>query len=280
MIPSRDKRARGLASTFLRLGASGLRSRFPELSQATISLGKGGPRLIADLGTPTGLRLYRYGLVDPLADLLRGRLAPGDSVVDGGANIGLFTLVAAAAVGPQGRVIACEPSRETMPLLQANVALNGFEWVTTCAVALGERAGSAEFWSFGAGAGLSSLARPADQHVASYRVAVRTLDEVSQDAATVRLVKLDLEGAELIALRGARRLLEVDRPEWVIEVEPDHLARHGSSVAGIADLFRSADYLAYDYVVNASGACEFRSRHPEDWSAHPALLLRPREKAE
>jgi FkbM family methyltransferase len=280
MIPSRDKRARGLASTFLRLGASRVRAAFPELSRPTVPLGKGGPRLIADLRTPTGLRLYRYGLVDPLADLLRACLAPGDVVVDGGANIGVFTLIAAAAVGPHGRVIACEPSRETTPLLQANVALNGFEWVTTCAVALGERTGSAEFWSFGAGAGLSSLARPADQRAASYRVAVRTLDEVTQDAATVRLVKLDLEGAELSALRGARRLLEVDRPDWVIEVEPDHLERHGSSVAGIADLFRGADYVAYDYLFDAFGACEIRPRHLEDWGVHPALLLRPHERAE
>ncbi|WP_165250419.1 FkbM family methyltransferase [Paludisphaera soli] len=62
-------------------------------------------------------------------DYLGGEIAlkPGDTVVDIGANIGTFSILAASVAGPSGRVIACEPVPETFERLKANVALNGLD---------------------------------------------------------------------------------------------------------------------------------------------------------
>ncbi|MHB8468720.1 MAG: FkbM family methyltransferase [Gaiellaceae bacterium] len=187
------------------------------------------------------MRLYRYGFRDPLAELIRELLSAGDTFVDGGANIGLFTLVAAEAVGAAGRVIACEPSPETAEMLRSNVSLNGFVWVSVHEAALAERPGREAFWSFEPGAGLSSFAPEAVEGAQRREVDVTTLDELVA-GAPVRLVKLDLEGAELRALRGARRTLAHVRPDLLLEIEAPHLARQGGTVEALYALLDSAGY--------------------------------------
>ena len=91
-----------------------MRRRLPGLARVAVPYDSGRSRIIADLRTALGLGLYRYGGVTaPELALLRDRLGPGDTFVDGGANVGLFTLVAAARVGPAGRVISFEPAEHT-----------------------------------------------------------------------------------------------------------------------------------------------------------------------
>ncbi|MGH2845282.1 MAG: FkbM family methyltransferase, partial [Thermoleophilaceae bacterium] len=224
-------------------GMSLVRRRVPALATARAGIGA-GVRVRADLGTPLGLRLYRYGFCDPEAEVLRGLLAPGDVFVDGGANVGLFTLTAAAAVGPRGRVLAFEPAEQTMALLRANVELNRFGWVELHQLGLAERSGSETLYTFGPGAGLSSFAPAAAGR--AEEIPTATLDEMAhRHADRVRLVKLDVEGAELRALEGSRRLLESARPAFMLEVEPEHLARQGASVAAIQELFAGFDYRAF-----------------------------------
>ena len=89
---------------------------------------------------------------------MRSLLRPGDVAIDAGANIGLFTVLAASQVGPHGRVIACEPSPTTMRLLRDNVERNGFDWVELREVALAETPGRLEMHVFHPGSGFSSFA--------------------------------------------------------------------------------------------------------------------------
>lgn len=229
-----------------RVAGSSARRRVPGMRSVAVPIDDRGTRILADLTRPFGLSLYRYGFPEPEADLLRKLLRPGDVFVDGGAHIGVFTLLAAALVGETGRVVSCEPVPENMRLLEANIALNGFGWVDTHQVALGEQAGQADLFSFGAGSALSSYA-PAT-HAGSHRLAVevRTLDDVAGSfGARVRLVKLDVEGAEVLAMRGASSLLQA-KPDFLLEVEPEHLARQSSSVAELEQLFAEAGYRGFE----------------------------------
>jgi hypothetical protein len=118
-----------------------------------------GVRFRVDLGIPAGLELYRFGVSDPSAQHFARVLKPGSHVIDGGANIGVFTLLAAREVGEAGEVRAIEASPETADLLEANVRLNDFPHVTIVRAALTDTVGESEFSSFGPGAGVSACGR-------------------------------------------------------------------------------------------------------------------------
>jgi len=186
--------------------------------------------------------LYRYPFWVDEFQVLHDRLGHGDVFIDGGANIGLFTLVAAKQVGPLGRVIAVEPG-PVCSSLERNVELNLFDNVDIVQVALGSTSSVRTLTVFeGDCAGLSSFA-PGITGGVSMDVPVRRLDDLvpPELVRRVRLVKLDLEGAEVDALRGATRLLETSRADFLVEVEPAHLSRQGASSDQLLEFFRDFD---------------------------------------
>ncbi len=202
----------------------------------------------ADLRTPVGLMLYRYGYRDADLDVIARLLGPGDVFVDGGANLGLFTLVAADRVGPAGKVVAFEPGHEVRRRLLANVALNRLEHVDIRASALWSCMGRAPLRVFDIGlAGLNHLAPDEAPTDTLENVELTTLDMALSRHARSRLtlVKLDLEGAEHHALVGAGAILHERRPDLMLEIEPAHLRRMGSSAEAVADLLRGHGYAFY-----------------------------------
>jgi FkbM family methyltransferase len=237
------------ARTALRVAASLIRRSIPGLRGPAVKYDEGRSRIVADLSTPLGLELYRYGdRVDPDLDLLRCLLRAGDVCVDGGANVGLFTLVAAAKVGPTGKVVAFEPSPKTHMALRANVELNGFSWVERREEALDDCTGERELIAFdAAGSALSSFRPRTSEGGSAERVRTVALDEAvhANDLARLRVIKLDLEGAELGALNGGRAILKSTKPDLIIEVEQEHLARQGASAGALVALLRAYGYRFY-----------------------------------
>jgi FkbM family methyltransferase len=152
---------------------------------------------------------------------LRQIVRPGDHVVDCGANVGYFTLQAARRVGPRGRVDAFEPDPLNRRRLEENLACNGAPaQVKVHDVAVSDAEGSATLYHPAEAArnhGESSLFSPgAGQAADAYSVRTARLDEVLD--RTPDVIKMDIEGAELGALRGATGLLKGERaPQWVIE---------------------------------------------------------------
>lgn len=248
--------------TGIRVLKSLLRRRVGRLSR--VPVGYDGDRCLiyADLGTPLGLQLYRYGHHDPDVELVGRMLSPGDVFVDGGANVGLFTLVAAARVGRTGKVLAFEPGRIVRMRLLENALLNSFEQVVVMPFALSSHSGEASFRAFDlAGAGLSHLAPAADEAGEVETVALTTLDAAitPADRRRLRLIKLDLEGAEHAALVGASSILREVQPDILLEVEPAHLARMGSTADDIATLLRQHGYAFYRMVRSDLGELSLRS---------------------
>jgi FkbM family methyltransferase len=275
LVPPRDQRCgtspmvgapRVLAASLRQLRGGG---------DLVVSLG-GAAKIALDPGTPHGRRWFAYGFCEPAARVLQALLEPGEVAIDGGANIGLFTLLAAARVGSGGRVIACEPSPATMALLRANVERNGFGWVRLREVALDDAPGRLAMHVFDPGSGFSSFA-PADAARArQVEVQVATLDEIAgEDIGRVAVVKLDVEGAELRALRGATRILERARPDFIVELEPEHLERQGGSIAEVQELFEDADYVGYSIVGGEFQPLPGVWRRP---AGDPNVVVRPRER--
>ena len=204
-----------------------------------------GTKVVADLRTSFGRGLYRYRVpyVDEDFEILRRYLRPGDTFVDCGANIGHFSLVAARLVGPSGHVVAFEPVAETRAALERNVATNGLTNVEVLPWALGATAGVAPFYAMADGGGLSSFAPSDPARGREFQVDVKTIDDCLRDIqGSVRLVKIDVEGAESVVLQGATELLRRYRPPLLVEVEDDHLKRQGTSEVELRELLRSFGY--------------------------------------
>lgn len=272
-LPTRsDRCGQSVPASVARISLSLIRRRLGRVS-ARARL-PGGAVVEADLRTPLGLRLYRYGFCERSAAVIRRILGPGDTFIDGGANVGLLSLIAALEVGPTGGVIACEPAEQTMAILRRNVSLNALHWVDASQVALAECGGTMKLLTFEPGSGLSSFA-PLDRSGAREEVVpVTTLDAVADDR-DVTLVKLDLEGAEVRALRGARALLADTRPHFIVEVEPEHLRRQEASLPELYDLFANADYEPFT-VRPAGEITRWGGEGAAPWAGEPNVLFSPR----
>ncbi|MCL4797988.1 MAG: FkbM family methyltransferase [Burkholderiales bacterium] len=125
-------------------------------------------------------------------------ISPGDTVIDIGANVGCFALIAARRVGPTGRVIAVEPDERTFRQLERNIELNDATNVTARCVAIGGYRGSIPFFIRSDSALFNSIySHP--QHVAASRTVpmITLADLMSEEAIDAcRYLKLDCEGAE------------------------------------------------------------------------------------
>ena len=242
--------------TGLRVATSLVRKQLAALRLAPVPYDDGRLSIYADLGTPLGLTLYRYGVHDTDIELTKMLLSPGDVFVDGGANVGLFALPAATRVGTTGKVIAFEPARDVRLLLTQNVVLNRFSQVQVVPFALSSAPGEAAFRSFEiAGAGLNHLGPSAGEAGTVETVMLTTLDTVvgPSDRQRLTLLKLDLEGAEHAALQGATEILRDVRPDIIIEIEDSHLQRLGSSATQVLALLAGHGYQFFQVGAGARG---------------------------
>lgn len=138
-------------------------------------------------------------------------LRPGMNVVDGGAHHGLYTLLSAKLVGKTGRVLAVEPSPREAKRLRRHLRVNRLRNVSLAVCALGEETSEAELYLVrGKNDWCNSLRPPAvDEPADRIRVPLRPMDDLLEELQMERVdfLKLDVEGAELSALRGAEKLL-------------------------------------------------------------------------
>jgi FkbM family methyltransferase len=173
-------------------------------------------------------------------ELFADSVRAGATVLEGGPYIGYLTVTAARAVGPKGRVVAVEPSPDTVAALRANVARNGFDdRVEIVEAALGAEPGRATF-HVTEGGDTSSLHAPP---FPARAVDVDVIRGDDLDLERLDVVKLDLEGNEVAALGGMRELIERTRPVIFCECNPEMLEAAGSSADGLR---RELEGLRYD----------------------------------
>jgi hypothetical protein len=129
--------------------------------------------------------------------------------------------------------------------------------VAVSACALAERAGARRFVAFSNDSwGSSSFAPPPElAGGCEETVETTTLDVATADLdrSRIRLVKLDLEGAEYAALQGAQRLMREAQPDFLVELEPEHLSRQGTSAADIIGLFKEQGYQFFSILGDEKG---------------------------
>lgn len=193
--------------------------------------------------------LVEQGRERTFVELLVNDIPPGGVVLEGGAHLGYVTIHAARAVGSTGRVISFEPNVSIHGVLHRNLAANAVaDRVTVRPLALGDRNGKASFHVSG---DTSSLLDPGGTATTVEIDVVRADDAVPEP---VDVVKLDVEGAELEALRGMQRLLEGERAPRTLFVEchPELLYRAGSSKEELLEWLASAGYRV-EWIDEANG---------------------------
>lgn len=177
--------------------------------------------------------------------LIRALLAPGDAVVDVGANVGYFTLLAAGAVGAAGRVDAFEPVPDVYTDLARNVRLNKLGQVVIHEEALWDCEGEATIWLGPAHEKGTSALRPFDGQAGQLTIRTTRLDQYLAELPPVRLIKIDVEGAEYRVLQGMDGCLRRDRPDLIVELCDEYLTALGASAAAVCELLRKHGYQMY-----------------------------------
>lgn len=175
-------------------------------------------------------------------------LKAGDSVIDVGANIGYFTLLASKIVGWRGMVYAFEPSADNVRELYKNLELNKAENVRVYRLAIGDTNGNITLYTSSKESARHSLIRT-NEHDGNETVQIIPLDKLMIDK--VRLLKSDTEGNELAVLKGAKdTILRNKNIVLIVEINKDMLDACGIAIDTLWNYIISTLNMTYVYLIN------------------------------
>jgi FkbM family methyltransferase len=195
--------------------------------------------------------IYYFGVWEPhITSWINSSLRPGDSFIDVGANIGYYSLLASRLVGAHGSVVAIEASPKTFVELHANLVLNEIHNVRAVNLAASECRGKLKlFRGHEHNTGLTTVLDHQGFEL-ECEVTAAPLSEIVQpkEMKHARIVKIDVEGAELSVVAGMGPIITAGRPdlEFVIEVNPAALARQGTNPDGLLKPFFDAGFHPYE----------------------------------
>ena len=190
-------------------------------------------------------------------------LREGDTVIDVGANVGFFTMLSAALVGPAGKVISFEPDEKNRDRLNTNLALNSFNNVTLIENPASNKVEQVEFFINSDDSGGNALWDPgqfpgntkSQANRQAVSMTTTTLDDALENcgAPPPKLIKVDTEGADQHVLEGARQLLtEAAVPFVVAELHEFGLEKMGCSQATFRGFMESLGYSTFSLFFNGA----------------------------
>ncbi len=236
---------RSLARMAMRLSAS-LLPRHATVRQTRLD----GMPLLVWANEYIGRRILTTGSFEKedlarLADFVK----PGDTCIDVGANIGLYSLALARLTGAQGRVHAFEPVRRNALLVELNCALNDIDTVTVDRRPLSNEGGRALSARVPENDSAYSYFAEGGSAEADGTATSVTLDDycLENRIGKISFIKIDIEGAEFNALRGAGELLASgNRPDVImVEMVDAYLERFGTDTITVCAWMGQKGYFPY-----------------------------------
>lgn len=204
---------------------------------------------------PRARRLVPHESEAALFGFLRQTIRPGDVVLDVGAFVGIYAVLAARWSRPGGRVIAFEPTPASAALARRHVTLNRLEAdIEVIEAAVSDTAGHAMFHEYDASdmPFVNSLAPAADTAAAprTREVDVVTIDDVCRERGLApSVVRMDVQGAEVHALRGARDTIRAaTRLTLVVEMHPQCWPAFGITEEDVRQTLRDLGFSAHPLV--------------------------------
>ncbi len=233
------------------------------------------------------------GWSEPELDLIPLAVRPGETVIDIGANYGLYSYHLARAVGPRGKVFAFEPVPFTSKTFRRIARVLRFESVELVDKAVGDKPGTldltvpiSESGSIIAGtvhAAARDNAREGQERHARFQKSkiitreVVVLDDYLRTATDVSMIKCDVEGFDYFALKGCTRLIEQNHPTVICEINPWFLTGLGLQVQDLVGFFEERGYSLYRYTRGRLVPTQTRDVEEDNWVfVHPARADRLR----
>lgn len=249
----------------------------------------GDYKLRLDPGDPNDLHYYFQKVGAGYSFLMERLLMPGDCVIDVGANVGYFSAVCAQRVGFEGKVHAIEASPFLFERLRQCVAEVAGGPIRVYHSAVWRSSGAVSF-NVASNSGWSALRENATfETLATVQVPAITLDDfvLREDIQRVRVLKLDIEGAETDALMGAPTLLKSGIVDYImVEAEPNRLKAFGHTGQDLAYLLEQNGYrpvcmiendavipLTEDRRIPGSSNCDYLYAQDKLYQSTVTLLL-------
>ncbi len=200
---------------------------------------------------------------------------PGMNCIDAGANLGYFSVLLGRLVGGDGRVYAFEPFPVNYDLLVRNIEENRLRNVVVprqVAAYSNDSSGTLHFRADELNDNFGSMflsERPQDGHLCRMTVPRAPLDDVVPEGLRIDVVKMDVEGAEVHALRGMSRILESYHPILIIEMNEQCLIRSGSTAEELLCLLEGFGYVLREIATDSG----FLLSHPRWRDRHAVTNL-------
>ena len=195
--------------------------------------------------------IYEEGTTRLFQELVK----PGMLVMDIGAHVGYYTLLAARLVGPSGKVYAFEPDHDNHATLLKNLESNGYRNVVVVKKAVSDQVGNAQLHLTAAESGRHSMYHHGLPERGSVSVETTTVDALLEelDWPEVDLIKIDVEGAEITVLDGMSQLLSnAGKLNLIVEFMPPLLHSAGMEPRQFLDKLASLDSKLY-FIDEANG---------------------------
>lgn len=208
-------------------------------------------------------QLFYYGAFEPKeGELVKSLLKPGDIMIDLGANIGYYTIFAANLVGTTGEIHAFEPIPSTFARLATNTQLNNLQNVRLNQCAASDQHGTVDMYDFPGNSGSNSFGKHPEA-TTSFSVPTIRLDDYVKEHGLkkITLIKMDIEGAEVLALRGMHDVIMEYRPQFLIEVNSHCLSQLGFSVNDLVHTIQDYGYSIIDIKTQQPFVCSPELQH-------------------
>jgi FkbM family methyltransferase len=197
--------------------------------------------------------------------LIATAVRQGDTVVDVGANRGMFALTAVRQVGSAGRIICFEPNPKCVDILERDLHLNSIDNVTVYNVGLSDENAELTLSIPHINHGEATFGFSTYLNVDKIAVPVRVGDDMLHDV-TPTVIKIDVEGYEPRVLKGLKETITKARPVIVTEVIRQHLCHCGFSLEELSGLMGKLGYNGFRLSVIRTGL-HFRLRLTDDYLA-------------
>ena len=209
-----------------------------------------GSLMACDVSDLIQTYIYYFGVWEPnLTAFLQRRLRCGDGFIDVGANIGYFSLLASTKVGHKGKIVAIEASAKIYGEMVANVLRNNVTNIRMVNAAASDHHGIVTLYCGAPGNQGSTTMLNEFGGAGTSRVAAIPFDELlsPEELACARIVKIDIEGAELPVLERIWARIRDFREdiEFVVELDPLAILRAGSSTDMVIERFRLMGFQCY-----------------------------------
>ncbi len=209
-----------IANRFIKMGIP----RFLKIEEGKLELDQ------SDVAVSGSLALGSFEETE--VNIFREKLEAGMTVIDIGANIGYYTIIAGKRIGVNGKVLAFEPEENNFSLLSRNIALNKLTNVTALKIALTNKLGGELLYLDDNNKGHHSLSSKNPETEKKIKVRTNTLDGILENFGSpkVDIIKMDIEGAEVLVLEGMTKTIGKN-PKLIIFTEfyPEAIKRLGYS---------------------------------------------------